>query len=139
MNLFTRDFYTPPTVIYCKHQRNQELITESGIYSRQVKYQIQSDREGAKNMSKKDGYSRRGLFGSINHYDSNGKKVGESRPGLFGGMNNYDANGHKTGSSQPGLFGGVNHYDNRGHKTGSSQPGLFGSMNHYASRGNRTQ
>ena len=28
MNLFTRDFYTPPTVIYCKHQRNQELITE---------------------------------------------------------------------------------------------------------------
>ena len=28
-------------------------------------------------MSKK-GYSRPGLFGSINHYDANGKKVGES-------------------------------------------------------------
>ena len=27
-------------------------------------------------MSKK-GYSRPGLFGSINHYDANGKKVGE--------------------------------------------------------------
>lgn len=31
-------------------------------------------------MAKK-GYSRQGLFGTINHYDSNGKKVGESRPG----------------------------------------------------------
>ena len=39
-------------------------------------------------MSKK-GYSRPGLFGSINHYDANGKKVGESRPGFFSGMNDY--------------------------------------------------
>ena len=28
-------------------------------------------------MSKKDGYSRPGLFGSINHYDSKGHKIGE--------------------------------------------------------------
>lgn len=41
---------------------------------------------------KKDGYSRPGFFGTINHYDASGKKVGESRPGFFGGMNNYDAN-----------------------------------------------
>lgn len=32
----------------------------------------------------KSGYSRRGLFGIINHYDSHGHKTGESRPGLFG-------------------------------------------------------
>ena len=32
-------------------------------------------------MSKKDGYSRPGLFGSINHYDSKGHKIGESRQG----------------------------------------------------------
>lgn len=44
----------------------------------------------------KTGYSRKGLFGTISHYDKNGKKVGESRSGLFGGYNNYDANGHKT-------------------------------------------
>ena len=42
-------------------------------------------------MSKKDGYSRPGLFGSINHYDSKGHKIGESRPGVFGGMNHYDS------------------------------------------------
>ena len=48
-------------------------------------------------MSKKEGYSRRGFFGDIIHYDANGHKVGESRPGLFGGMNNYDAKGHKVG------------------------------------------
>ena len=50
---------------------------------------------------KKDGYSRPGFFGTINHYDASGKKVGESRPGFFGGMNNYDANGHKVGHSSP--------------------------------------
>ena len=48
-------------------------------------------------MSKKEGYSRRGFFGEIKHYDANGRKIGESRPGFFGGMNNYDANGHKIG------------------------------------------
>ena len=39
---------------------------------------------------KKDGYSRPGFFGTINHYDASGKKIGESRPGFFGGMNNYE-------------------------------------------------
>lgn len=51
-------------------------------------------------MSKK-GYSRPGLFGSINHYDSNGKKVGESCPGFFGGLNHYDDKGHKRGHGNP--------------------------------------
>lgn len=32
----------------------------------------------------KKGYSSRGLFGNINHYDEHGKKIRESRPGLFG-------------------------------------------------------
>lgn len=35
---------------------------------------------------KKEGYSRPGLFGTINHYDTNGHKVGHSSPGLFGTM-----------------------------------------------------
>ena len=30
----------------------------------------------------KDGYSRKGLFGDIIHYDSKGNKVGKSTPGL---------------------------------------------------------
>ena len=55
-------------------------------------------------MSKKDGYSRPGLFGSINHYDSKGHKIGESRPGFFGGYNDYDAKGHKIGEIRPGFF-----------------------------------
>lgn len=28
-------------------------------------------------MSRKEGYSRKGLFGEIKHYDANGRKVGE--------------------------------------------------------------
>ena len=55
-------------------------------------------------MSKKDGYSRPGLFGSINHYDSKGHKIGESRPGFFGGYNDYDAKGHKIGETRPVFF-----------------------------------
>lgn len=39
------------------------------------------------------------------------KKEGYSRPGLFGGINHYDANGHKTGHSSKGIFGDWNHYD----------------------------
>lgn len=35
-------------------------------------------------MSKKEGYSRKGLFGEIKHYDANGRKVGESRPNILG-------------------------------------------------------
>ena len=62
-------------------------------------------------MSKKDGYSRPGLFGSINHYDSKGHKIGESRPGFFGGYNDYDAKGHKIGETRPGFFGGMNYCD----------------------------
>lgn len=54
-------------------------------------------------MSKKR-YSRPGLFGSINHYDSNGKKVGESCPGFFGGLNHYDDKGHKRGHGNPGFW-----------------------------------
>lgn len=30
-------------------------------------------------MAKKEGYSRPGLFGTINHYDAKGHKIGESR------------------------------------------------------------
>lgn len=89
-------------------------------------------------MSDKKGHSTPGLFGDINHYDSNGKKIGESRPGPFGGYTNYDANGKKVGHSDPGLFGGYTHYDNHGHKTGRSDPGLFGSYNHYDSKGKST-
>ena len=48
---------------------------------------------------KKEGYSRPGLFGTMNHYDNRGHKVGHSRPGLFGSVNTYDNNGHKTSHS----------------------------------------
>ena len=40
----------------------------------------------------KEGYSRPGLFGTMNHYDNRGHKVGHSRPGLFGSVNTYDNN-----------------------------------------------
>ena len=34
-------------------------------------------------MSRKDGYSRRGIFGGINHYDENGRKTGHSSHGFL--------------------------------------------------------
>ena len=89
-------------------------------------------------MSKK-GYSQKGLFGNINHYDSKGKKMGESRPGMFGGYTNYDSNGKKVGHSSPGMFGGYNNYDNNGKKIGHISPGMFGGYNHYDNKGNNTR
>lgn len=37
-------------------------------------------------MSKKEGYSRKGLFGEIKHYDANGRKVRKSRPNILAGI-----------------------------------------------------
>lgn len=64
----------------------------------------------------KNGYSRKGLFGSTIHYDENGKVVGKSRPGLFGSTNHYDNTGRYVGKSRPGLFDTQNHYDTDGNK-----------------------
>lgn len=83
------------------------------------------------------GKSKRGFFGTVNHYDEHGKKVGCSKPGLFGRYTNYDAEGKKVGRSTPGFFGGYNHYDNQGRKTGHSDPGLFGRYHHKDSSGKR--
>lgn len=41
-------------------------------------------------MSRKEGYSRKGLFGEIKQYDANGRKIGESRANILGGWNHYD-------------------------------------------------
>ena len=83
----------------------------------------------------RNGYSRRGLFGDIYHYDENGHRTGTSKPGLFGGYTNYDENGYKTGHSSPGLFGGYTHYDSNHNPTGHSSPGLFDDYNHTSSGG----
>ena len=84
------------------------------------------------------GYSRKGLFGTVHHYDEHGNKVGRSEPGFFGSYNHYDKHGNKTGHSDPGFFGSYNHYDKHGRKTGSSHEGFFGSYNHYDKSGKNT-
>ena len=86
-------------------------------------------------MSKKEGYSVEGLFGTIKHYDSKGHKIGESVPSMWGGYNNYDSKGHKIGETRPGFLG-YNTYDNKGHKTGSSMQGFLGT-NHYDAKGHK--
>lgn len=84
------------------------------------------------------GYSRKGFFGTIHHYDEHGRKTGHSTPGFFGSYTNYDEHGRKTGHSSPGFFGSYNHYDNSGRKTGSSHESFFGSYNHYDKNGKQT-
>lgn len=59
---------------------------------------------------RKGGYSRLGVFGTMNHYDNSGYKIGESRPGLFGSVNTYDSSGDRISRSDKSLFGGFNHY-----------------------------
>ena len=90
-------------------------------------------------MAKKEGYSRKGFFGTINHYDSNGRKIGESRPSFWGGMNNYDTKGNKIGESRPGFFGDVKHYDSHGNRIGTTRDGFFGGKNHYDENGHKME
>ena len=52
-----------------------------------------------------NGYSTKGLFGIIHHYDKDGNKIGESRPGLFGGYDNFDSNGNLIGHTHQGKNG----------------------------------
>ena len=60
---------------------------------------------------KKKGYSTRGLFGQINHYDAHGKKIGESRPGFLGGMNHYNnAELDYAASDTPGAFAPISRW-----------------------------
>ena len=84
------------------------------------------------------GHSRKGLFGTVHHYDEHGKKTGHSRQGMFGYYNNYDSNGKKTGYSRPGFFGKYEHFDNNGKKMGHTRPGAFGSYVHYDKNGKNT-
>lgn len=87
-------------------------------------------------MSKKEGYSVEGLFGTIKHYDSKGHKIGESVPSVFGGYNNYDSKGHRIGETRPGFLGYTS-YDAKGHKIGATSQGFFGA-NHYDASGRKT-
>ena len=86
-------------------------------------------------MSKKEGYSVEGLFGTIKHYDSKGHKIGESVPSAFGGYNNYDTKGHKTGETRPSFLGYTS-YDAKGHKVSSTSRGFFGA-DHYDASGRK--
>jgi hypothetical protein len=86
-------------------------------------------------MTKKEGYSVEGLFGTVKHYDSKGHKIGESVPSVWGGYNNYDSGGHKIGETRPSFLG-YNTYDNKGHKTGYTTEGFLGT-NHYDAKGHR--
>lgn len=87
--------------------------------------------------SKRGGYSHKGFFGEVIHYDANGKKIGESRKNFWGGYDHFDANGKKTGTSQKAFLGGMNHYDNSGKSTGHSQRGFWGQTNHYDNTGHK--
>ncbi len=86
-------------------------------------------------MSKKEGYSVEGLFGTIKHYDSKGHKIGESVPSVFGGYNNYDSKGHRIGETRPSFLGYTS-YDAKGHKLGTTSQGFFGT-NHYDASGRK--
>ena len=85
----------------------------------------------------KIGESTRGFWGQANHYDTEGNKVGESTRGFMGQVNHYDVNGNKKIESVRNFWGGVNHYDEDGNKIGYSTPGFFGGSNHYEWRNKR--
>lgn len=103
---------------------------------------------------RKSGYSMKGFWGQIKHfnkegvqigysvdnffrsgkkrYDMNGKLVSYTLRNFWGGYNTYDANGNLIKRSRKNFFGGYNTYDKNGEKTHVSYENFWEGMNHYA-------
>lgn len=82
------------------------------------------------------GYTRPGLYGKLEHYDSKGHMTGYSRPSMIedNRYDEFDAKGNMIGFTRRNVFGEYVHYDNKGHRTGSTKRSLHG-FDHYDAGG----
>lgn len=100
----------------------------------------------------KSGYSIRGFFGEIRHFNKHGVQIGYTIRGFWGqrkrfdmdgnlisvswrnfwgGCNTYDADGNLIRRSYRNIRGGYNTYDRFGKKIWESYRNFWNGMNHY--------
>lgn len=76
------------------------------------------------------GYSVKSFWGGRKRYDMNGRLISYTVRNFWGGYNTYDANGVLIRKSYRNFWGGYNTYNRAGKKIMESYQSFWGGMNH---------
>ncbi len=76
----------------------------------------------------KTGYSIKGFWGEIKHYNKDGEQIGYTVKGFFGERKRYDMNGNLLYYTVKNFWGGYNTYDAQGNLIRRSRKSLFGGF-----------
>lgn len=77
------------------------------------------------------GYSVKSFWGGRKRYDMNGKLISYTVRNFWGGYNTYDADGNLIRKSYRNFWGGYNTYNRAGKKIMESYQSFWGGMNHF--------
>lgn len=77
------------------------------------------------------GYSVKSFWGGRKRYDMNGNLISYTVRNFWGGYNTYDANGNLIRKSYRNFWGGYNTYNRAGKKIMESYQSFWGGMNHF--------
>lgn len=87
--------------------------------------------------TKKSGYSLRGFFGEIKHFNKHGVQIGYSLKSFWGGRNRYDMNGKLVSYTLKSFWGGYDTYDGNGNLIRTSRKNFWGGYNTYDRKGTK--
>lgn len=85
----------------------------------------------------KSGYSIRGFWGVIKHYNKEGVQIGYSRKTFWGRTNRYDMDGNLVSYSRNNFWGGYNTYDAEGNLIRRSYKNIFGGFTTFDRNGKK--
>lgn len=77
------------------------------------------------------GYSVKSFWGGRKRYDMNGNLISYTVRNFWGGYDTYDANGNLIRKSYRNFWGGYNTYNRAGKKIMESYQSFWGGMNHF--------
>lgn len=88
---------------------------------------------------RKSGYSLRGFWGQINHFNKDGVKIGYTVKGFWGGRKRYDMNGNLVSYTLKNFWGGYNTYDSDGNIIRRSRKNFWGGYSTFNKQGEKIQ
>ncbi len=86
---------------------------------------------------RKTGYSIKGFWGQIKHYNKDGVQIGYTVKWFWGVRRRYDMNGNLVSYSVKNFWGGRNTYDAQGNLISRSSKNIFGGYNTYDKHGKK--
>ena len=87
---------------------------------------------------RKTGYSIRGFWGQLKHYNKDGVQIGYTVRGFWGQRKRYDMNGNLLHYTVRNFWGGYNTYDPQGNLIRRSHRNFWGGFNTYDKYGKKT-